>query len=63
MTYEEVRARLAEDFGWTFDQIDDMSFEQIASALSRGEQSKGIAISSAEEALEITENWREYVGI
>lgn len=63
MTYEEVRVRLAEDFGWTFDVIDDMSFEQINSAVTRGKPPTGIPVNSVEEAREITENWRKYVGI
>jgi hypothetical protein len=63
MTYEEVRARLAEDFGWTFDVIDDMSFEQIRSAITRGEPDRGIPVSSVEEAREVAANWRTYLGV
>jgi hypothetical protein len=49
--------------GWTFDTIDDMSFEQIDSALRRGKPTKGIPIHSAEEARDIAVNWRKYLGI
>jgi hypothetical protein len=63
MTYEEVRARLAEDFGWSFDTIDDMSFEQINSAITRGEKSQGIPIESISDMDDINRNWRTYVGI
>lgn len=47
--------------------IDDMSFEQIHSALSGGKKAEGIKARSLEEALEIREdfrkNWRRYLGI
>jgi hypothetical protein len=64
MTYLEVRAALCEMYpGWTFDTIDDMSFEQISSALSRGDAATGIPVYSAGEALEVAANWRVYLGI
>jgi len=64
MTYEEIRAGLCEMYpGWTFDAIDDMSFEQIDSAIRKGKKPEGIPINSIDEAREINLNWRKYVGI
>ena len=63
MTYEEVRAELAEQFGWTFAAIDDMTFEQIDSARRMGKRSPGIPVGSDEDVKEINRNWRKYYGI
>ena len=64
MSYEELRADLCEAYpGWTFEAIDDMSFEQIESACRRGKKSKGIPVHSDEEVREIARNWRKYYGI
>jgi hypothetical protein len=63
VSYEEIRADLAERYHWTFDTIDNMSLEQIASAMSSGKKPKGIPIENAEEAKDMTKNWRIYYGI
>jgi hypothetical protein len=49
--------------GWTFETVDNMSFEQINSAIREGKKPAGIPIESHEEAHEINRNWRQYVGI
>ena len=54
---------MAEKYGWTFDEIDDMSFEQISSALDDGKRPKGIAVKSADDVKEINKYWRKMVGI
>lgn len=63
MSYEEARANLAELYGWSFDTIDNMSFEQIGSACTQGKKSKGIAIHDHKQLEEINKNWRAYYGI
>lgn len=63
MSYEELRAQLAEHYGWTFDAIDTMTFDQIESAWTGGKKSKGIPVRSKEEAMEINRNWRRHLGI
>ena len=63
MPYDEMRAQLAEHYGWTFTVIDDMTFDQIESAWTGGKKSKGIPVRSAEEAAEVTRNWRRHIGI
>jgi len=61
MEYEQLRVHLAEHYGWTFDVIDNMTFDQIESASTGGKREKGIPVRSLEEALEITRNWRRYL--
>lgn len=63
MSYEEVRAELAERYGWTFDVIDGMSFEQLESAVLGGKRSKGIPVESNADAEQVARDWRKYVGI
>lgn len=75
MTYEEVRATLCKFYGWTFDDVDGMSFEQIDSAcacmpeeqadgtIRPSPRQSGISVNSIEEIREINANWRQYVGI
>jgi hypothetical protein len=53
---------LAERYGWTFDAIDEMSFEQIESACRGGKPEK-LTARSLDEAVEIAKNWREYYRI
>lgn len=67
MTYEEARVYLAQTYGWTFEQIDNMTFEQISSAAREGKPNRGIKAGSLEEALKIQRdmraNWRHYYGV
>lgn len=67
MTYEEVRRQLATTYGWTFAQIDGMTWEQIGSACREGKPYRGIPAESLEHAIEIQKdmkiNWREYYGV
>ncbi len=63
MSYPELQAHLAEKYGWSFEQIDDMSFEQISSALDDGKKPKGIIVKSADDVKEINKHWRKMVGI
>lgn len=64
MSYEEVRVGLCRLYpGWTFDTIDNMSFEQIESALNEGKKPKGLTIESHEQLADINKNWRLYYGI
>lgn len=63
MSYEEIRARLAEQYGWTFDAIDDMSFEQIGSACAGGKRQVAIPVGSPEEVREIARDWRRWYGV
>jgi hypothetical protein len=75
VTYEETRATLAKFYGWTFADIDGMSFEQIDSAIAcmpveqpdgsikPNPRRTGIPVNSMEEIKEINERWREYLGI
>lgn len=63
MTYEETRCLLAERYGWTFDTIDDMSFEQISLALGGGkERNKSIEIESMADIAWIQANLRKVYG-
>lgn len=63
MEYEELRAKIAEHYGWSFALIDDMTFDQIESAWMGGKKAKGVRVRSPEEAMEVTKNWRRYLGI
>ncbi len=63
MRYEQLRAELAEHYGWTFAAIDDMTFDQIVSAWTGGKPSKGIPVRSKDEAAAVTRNWRRHLGI
>ena len=61
ITYEEVRAKLAEWYGWSFDTIDNMTMEQINSAVCQGKQkADGVPIEYADD---FQQRWREYYGI
>lgn len=40
--------------------IDEMDFERIGSAYRSGKPAGGIAISSADDVLKISRNWRQY---
>ncbi len=63
---------LAKFYGWTFETIDNMSFEQIESAIAcmpvehedgsvRPERrQRGISVDSMEQVEEINAHWREY---
>lgn len=62
MEYERLRAELAIHYGWTFSTIDDMTFDQIASAWQCGKQSKGIPVQTDEEAMSVSRNWRRHLG-
>lgn len=64
MSYEKLRADLCRAYpGWTFDVVDGMSLEQIASACSSGERPRGIPVASAGDIARITRDWRKYAGI
>ena len=63
MTYEELRAKLAELYGWDFATIDEMSWDQINSACRGGKPRGGIPVHTVEEVREIARNWRKYAGI
>lgn len=63
MSYEEIRANLAEAYHWTFAEIDDMSFEQISSACRKGKRPAGIPIHSVEDVQRIAKEWRRYYGV
>lgn len=60
MTYEQIRAGLAEKYGWTFDVIDNMSFDAIESALVGTKKRTGLAITDDSEVFEMARNWRRY---
>jgi hypothetical protein len=61
ITYEEVRAKLAEWYGWSFQTIDDMTTEQLDSAIRKGKpESDGVPIEYADD---FQKRWREYLGI
>lgn len=38
-----------------------MTFDQIASAASRGKRRKGIPVTSRDEVLQMARQWRRYV--
>jgi hypothetical protein len=63
MEYEELRAHLAERYGWSFDIIDGMTFDQIESAWTGGKRSKGIPVRSMDEAMAVNRNWKRYLGL
>ena len=64
MSYTEIRAELAEQYGWSFDVIDNMSFEQIVDARCGGKpESDGVPFESVEQFHEIQQNRRKYLGI
>ena len=54
-------------YGWTFDAIDEMSWEQIDSACRAGKPARAATTHSLEEAVrmakDLRENWREYIGV
>jgi hypothetical protein len=61
ITYEEVRAKLAEWYGWSFDTIDNMTMEQLDSAIRKGKpEAEGVPIEYADD---FQKRWREYLGI
>jgi hypothetical protein len=61
VSYEEVRAKLALTYGWTFDSIDGMSFDQIASALRHGKRKKGVPVSSDDDVRALARQWRRFL--
>lgn len=64
MSYEEVRCKLAEAYGWTFDVIDEMSFGQIRSAMAGGKSRGGkMPVNCREDVEWYSENWRLVHGI
>ena len=63
MSYPELQAHLAEKYGWSFETIDNMSFEQITSALTDGKKQEGIPVKSVEDVEKINRNWRKLVGV
>lgn len=63
MTYDEVREALCIRYaGWTFDTVDNMTFDQIEIAWNRGKKAKGLAVNSDEDVERINREWRRYVG-
>jgi hypothetical protein len=63
VSYEEIRADLCEGYGWSFADVDGMSFEQIDSACRHGKKREGIPIATAEDVHRIARDWRKYYGI
>jgi len=62
-----IFAELALEYGWTFDQIANMTFDQLYLARTHGKAPKtGIRLGTGEQALINTEqvrrNWRRYIG-
>lgn len=58
MSYEELRARLAERYGWSFSTIDDMDFDQIASAWRSGQRLRGVTIRDEADVNAMRRDWR-----
>jgi hypothetical protein len=64
MSYGEIREKLIELHpGWTYDTVDDMSFEQIDLAIAGGKRTRDIPVSSAGEVREIARDWRQWYGV
>jgi hypothetical protein len=75
LSYEEIRATLCKFYGWTFADVDNLSFEQIDSAIDcmpveqmdgtirPNPRQAGISVHSSEELKEFNENWRAYYGV
>lgn len=56
-------ADLAREYGWTFREIADMSFDQLYLACSGGKAPRGgVAVSSDEDVAKVNRNWRKYLG-
>lgn len=49
---------LCERYGWTFDTVDNMSFEQIWSAMSGGKKFEGIEVQTVAEVQWMADNPR-----
>jgi hypothetical protein len=62
MSYEEMRCKLAEVYGWSFRDIDDMSFEQIDSAWRGGKKDNRMSIDSFDDVKWLAENSRKVWG-
>lgn len=62
----EIFADLAREYGWTFAEIANMTFDQIYLACTQGKTPKaGIPIRPGmahEDAERISRNWRRHVG-
>jgi hypothetical protein len=63
--YSEIRAKLCEKYpGWTFETVDNMTFEAIESAWHDGKPTRGITIDDPSQATDMAKRWREfYVGL
>ena len=61
LPYTEVRAKLCETYGWTFEYVDGLSFEQIRMAWSGGKGAQGLPVEDAAQAAHVYEHWRDYV--
>jgi len=57
-----MRCKLAEAYGWTFRDIDDMSFEQIASAVCGGRKPEGVPVDSFDDVNWLAANSRKAWG-
>jgi hypothetical protein len=60
LSYEEMRAQLCERYGWTFDQVDELDFDRLASAWRGGKRPKGVAVDSDDDVAPIGRHWRRY---
>ncbi len=63
MTYEEVRAELCERYGWGFDQVDNLTFDQIESAWVGGKRGPVLRTKSIKELRDMARDWRKHLGI
>lgn len=58
--YPVLRARLCEKHpGWTYDTVDDMTFEQIGMACNEGKPVE-VPMEDDEQLEAVTANWRDY---
>jgi hypothetical protein len=59
MSWGEIFDHLATRFGWTYDQIADMTGDQIVYALSKGKPRTGKRIESEADLVEGLQEQRE----
>ncbi len=58
MTYEEQRASLAQEYGWTYETIDSMTFEQISDALRGGKVEQKFPVHSHDDVIRMNRRMR-----
>jgi hypothetical protein len=58
VTYEEQQASLADRYGWTYEEIDNMTFTQIHNAICEGKTERRFPIRSHDDLIRLNRRMR-----